>query len=442
MKQFVFLRTLCVPISLWLVTAPAFAPVRPDEADAAKTIQVIAQSLKRFGEETLANRLVADYKAKKVSFTETDPATLASVEGTGDASTNKLKFLANWENGHRTIDPAHPYRLPRGQDKAFDLVQMSLTVVHEYVHMDQTKPQGSPKFEDPAWRRTEEALINWTSLVIGDVSTALDLPAGSARKDALRDLADTLRSLRSAARVMAIDVAKAEKPPTWSEADSWKTWLFGHTVVTPGQTWSVVNVADLCERQLRVIQDADPDAVPAKLLSALVIPPGGAWVQTRVGVWTDNPGLATYIAEAAAGPAQVRQVVSPGLTRVFSVNPFQAGSPRDAMQITWQVPGMVAKGESLAVVATGTDVGSTGDPRGSFVSLQPSMWSSLDRKNWTGDHLNLETLTQTAKGNKQSKTWSLAMPAPANGKLAILRMATGSGFWRKYVDYWYEWRDK
>ncbi len=442
MKRFVFLRTLCVPLSLWLVTAPAFTPTRLDDADAAKTIQVIAQSLKRFGEGALADRLIADFKAKKVSFTETDAGTIASVEGTGEPSANKLKFLSNWENGHRTIDPAHPYRLPRGQDKAFDLVQMSLTVVHEYVHMDQKSPQGSPKFEDPAWRRTEEALISWSSLVVGDVSTALDLPLGAARKDALRDLADTLRSLREAARVMAIDVAKAEKPPTWSEADTWKTWLFGHTVVTPGQTWSVVNVAELCERQLRVIQEADPDAVPAKQIGALVVPPGGAWVQTRIGVWTDNAGLANYIAEAAAGPYQVRQVVSPGLTRIFSVNPFQPGSPRDAMQISWQIPAMVKKGETLQVVAVGADVGSSGDPRGGFVNFQPSMWSSANRTNWSGDHLNLESLTQNPKGEKQTKTWNLAMPAPAKGKVAILRMATGSGFWGKYVDYWYEWREK
>ena len=76
------------------------------------------------------------------------------------------------------------------------------------------------------------------------------------------------------------------------------------------------------------------------------------------------------------------------------------------------------------------------------MNFQPSMWSSVDRTNWSGDHLNLESLTQNPKGEKQTKTWNLAMPAPAKGKVAILRMATGSGFWGKYVDYWYEWREK
>lgn len=425
--------TLCLS-ALLLALGPAVV-MGQKPSDAAHSVELVAKTLERFNESVLADRFRADFATNRVRFDETEAGTNASVTGTGGPETNVLHLPPSMAELHKRVKPDRPYN----PNSSVDLVGLSLTLVHEYVHMDQQNPDMTPEFEDPAWRKTEEALVRWSGKIAGELDMAATASKSPDRTAKLQELADLLRLLRSASGSLDVGAVQGGAVPGWGE---WVGSLFqAHNFLTPGQSWQFGSTTHWIEQMLRRIQEVEPGIVPDDLLPDVKVPAGGAWVQTRVGVWSDNPTLQNYIDEARVGPYQVNQVVAPGVVRVHSVNPFLEGAPVDSMEIRWSVPAMVSPGEPLKFTATGRDTGSTLTPRGSFVQCEPSIYMSSNMTDWSGHAINRGALVHTAGQEAQTKTWELPTPAKGAATVFSLHLSAGSGFWGKYVDYWYEWRD-
>lgn len=146
----------------WAVLAGG--PLEAQSAEGARTIGLIAGTLKRFGEVELAKRLEADYKAERVKFGKLydygvienlhDTAEVkAGRGGWGDASTNTMTINARYEATSRAGE--------RPERRASSLVSLASTMVHEYVHMGQNRPAHTAAYEEPATRAQEEAIGRW-----------------------------------------------------------------------------------------------------------------------------------------------------------------------------------------------------------------------------------------------------------------------------------------
>lgn len=133
-------------------------------AEGHRTIELLANTLKRLGEDKLAVRLQADYKAGRVKFGKLydygvienlhDTAEVkAGRGGWGGASTNTMTINARYEATSRAGE--------RPDRKSSSLVSLASTMVHEYAHMDQDRPAHTAAYEEPAMRAQENAVSRW-----------------------------------------------------------------------------------------------------------------------------------------------------------------------------------------------------------------------------------------------------------------------------------------
>lgn len=132
--------------------------------EGGRTIERIAFTLKRLGEDQLAERLQADFKAGRVKFGKLydyvviqnlhDTAEVrAGRGGWGGASTNTMTINERYEATNRAGE--------RPERKSSSLVSLASTMVHEYVHMGQDRPAHTAAFEEPATRAQEKAMARW-----------------------------------------------------------------------------------------------------------------------------------------------------------------------------------------------------------------------------------------------------------------------------------------
>ncbi len=170
------------------------APPKLSEQERERTtIRWIAKTLDRFGERTLAERLIRDYHTtKRVRFGELEDANAETgrVSGVGNVMVLSAKnMLAEADN------PKRLQQRPWGPSSR--LVPYAVTALHEYVHMDQTLPQNFPRWENPAWEAVDRATARWAARLEKELDALLKQPPGPQRDAKLLEIRDLAARLES-----------------------------------------------------------------------------------------------------------------------------------------------------------------------------------------------------------------------------------------------------
>ncbi|HOZ70522.1 MAG TPA: hypothetical protein PK328_14195, partial [Chitinophagaceae bacterium] len=160
------------------------------------TIRYLTKALIRMGEPGIAKRLSEDYyKNKTVKFTFIKSADGNAETGTGLKGKNYINLSDNMLAA-ADMDKLLKER-PYGQSS--NLIGDALTVVHEYVHMDQTVPMNYPRWEDPAWQKTDKTLNNWVKKIEAEYKALRNSPESKEKTAKLTELTDIIKKLQSEA---------------------------------------------------------------------------------------------------------------------------------------------------------------------------------------------------------------------------------------------------
>jgi hypothetical protein len=127
----------------------------------------------------LRDRVISDINAGRIIVGPTDEGDVETT--TGDDNVNRLTIppaKIDWINAKGNVDAVNKKKLdasdPRRIKAETNLRQppldLALTIVHEYVHMDQDKPSGETVHETPAWKER----INQESRLIDEAFTQLE----------------------------------------------------------------------------------------------------------------------------------------------------------------------------------------------------------------------------------------------------------------------------
>ncbi len=160
------------------------------------TIRYLTKALIRMGEPGIAKRLSEDYyKNKTVKFTFIKSADGNAETGTGLKGKNYINLSDNMLAA-ADMDKLLKER-PYGQSS--NLIGDALTIVHEYVHMDQTLPMNYPRWEDPAWQKTDKTLNNWVKKIEAEYKALRNSPESKEKTAKLTELTDIIKKLQSEA---------------------------------------------------------------------------------------------------------------------------------------------------------------------------------------------------------------------------------------------------
>lgn len=160
------------------------------------TIRWLTKTLIRMGEPEIAKRLSEDYyKNKTISFRPINSADGNAETGPGLTGKNCIT-LSDMMLTAADLDKKLQER-PYG-DKS-NLIGDALTVVHEYVHMDQTVPMNYPRWEDPAWQKTDKTLNKWVKKIEAEYNALRKQPESKEKTARLTELMDIVKKLQSEA---------------------------------------------------------------------------------------------------------------------------------------------------------------------------------------------------------------------------------------------------
>lgn len=196
MKHFALPLIIFCLISLFGLSSSAGAQKPTREK---LTIQWLAKTLKRFGEDKLARRLTEDYFVNnRIRFRFIKTADANAETGPNLKGQNIIDLSDNMLNAG---DQDQKLReRPYGNNS--NLIGDAMTVVHEYIHMDQTLPMNYPRWEDPAWQASDKILSKWTKQIEKEYYDTWKLPPSKERDAKLAELKDIIGKLATEAGLM------------------------------------------------------------------------------------------------------------------------------------------------------------------------------------------------------------------------------------------------
>lgn len=164
------------------------------------TIRWLAKTLNRMGETKLAKRLMEDYYTHKSvrfgSIKDEYGRVMDANAASGRGANGKNEIIFNESMLSRTGDQDRLLtKKPYGASSS--LISDAMTVVHEYVHMDQQDPDNKPAWEDPAWQTSDRTLNNWVKKIEAEYNAARNMPASKEKTAKLTELADILKKLNA-----------------------------------------------------------------------------------------------------------------------------------------------------------------------------------------------------------------------------------------------------
>lgn len=168
--------------------------VRAD-GDADRTVHWIARALTRMGETQLAERFLNDYYERGVIHF-VDPSVLEGDNAKTGVSTNLVNEM-DLSNDILRVGGQNDYLLAKPYGENSLLIPATVTVFHEYQHMDQTVPTGSPRSEEPAWTATRQAVERWTGKIRQEYEYWMTQPDSIQRSEALAEILDIAKRLKS-----------------------------------------------------------------------------------------------------------------------------------------------------------------------------------------------------------------------------------------------------
>ncbi len=273
-------------ISLMGITASS-----PQTPSSDTTIRYIARSLDRFGEKAVAQRLLKDYFLEnRVSLQPLDSNEENAYVTQDDSGRNVMVITDN------ALEIARSEKLiaKRPYHSGSSLLTWTLTVYHEYIHMDQIEPETIPKFEDPAWQATDKAIERWTKMLDTELAAALAKPVSATRKEEVQQILDATVALKSELGTFDNDVLNGVK----------------NGILSPGQKWtylkSLANLRDLEKKAKAGMTAIAPPATTTTTSTPPLKPGEKAWVRVSVKEYNDQPSGGNYSYTVADGNAQMR----------------------------------------------------------------------------------------------------------------------------------------
>lgn len=269
------------------------------------TIRWLAKTLTQMGEAKTAKRLMDDYYiSKRVRFGTVEDGNAET--GPARNGVNEIIFSENM-----LIMVADMDRLlqqdPYGDNSS--LISHALTVMHEYVHMDQVNPQNYPQWEDPAWHSSDKILNRWTQQTEAAYAAARKMPASKEKNAKLNELGRIIKKLQSelAATREAIGANVANGS------------------VSPNQQW----LLDDTEKRLQGMKDAMKKYDAVEQLGSGKLPQKkdpGYWEQVSVQAFDKlAPGDINYSVSAADGTLTARWALN---NDVFKVTASYSSPPK------------------------------------------------------------------------------------------------------------------
>lgn len=154
----------------------------------------IAVTLRAMGREDVAAKLIKDFERRKVIIADpqggnatTDPPIIVP------GITNRRDNIMTLNPGVANCGANHVNRNP----VAHITLTWALTIIHEYVHMDQDNPLREPRFENSAWRATIAENQSWMRRVMSQITQAESrLPNNHDKISRITNLTRTLNDLR------------------------------------------------------------------------------------------------------------------------------------------------------------------------------------------------------------------------------------------------------
>lgn len=157
-------------------------------------LQNVATTLRTMGRADLADRLIRDYGTAKVRLG--DPGSRATT-----SPPIIVPLVTNRRDNIMTLDKKQLTTQcdTKGTDRnavTDGTLGWALTVVHEYVHMEQDNPTQTARFENAGWREAVHENQSWMRSVMSKVSEAERMPNSAAKVARLRELSRQLELLR------------------------------------------------------------------------------------------------------------------------------------------------------------------------------------------------------------------------------------------------------
>lgn len=199
---------VCLPLTAQTSSMQSSRPVIPAEAELTEEersfFQEVMDRLVEIGLRDRASRMEGDLAAGRIAIFEDESAVRPSTVW-HFAGPNTLEIpssiLDRWLSMRRDARKLRAkgredMARTREADMRLHLLEVALTVDHEYVQMEQAHPNESPDSEDPAWRRRldqEKRIIREisdkiTKLLASGVHDDSDLRTLAALREDLRDM--------------------------------------------------------------------------------------------------------------------------------------------------------------------------------------------------------------------------------------------------------------
>lgn len=208
------LRTLLALLTLLL---PMWAPTQ-GRPGGDQTVRMIARTLDRLGEKAIAKRLIQDYtQTHRVRFTDLGGDGVNAETGANRQGVNTMDL----DESMLKIADLQRLLNVRPYGDSSPLVSAAVTIFHEYQHMDQKSPKNTPKFEDPAWRATDQALTRWIKNLESEWSNLKQAPASPDRTKRLQEVTDLLKRLLAESATLKDGVLANEKNGSLTKGLKW-----------------------------------------------------------------------------------------------------------------------------------------------------------------------------------------------------------------------------
>lgn len=182
------------------------------------TIRWLSKTLIRMGEAATAKRLVEDYYTnRRIRFADMNSADGNAETGIGTSGHNEITLssaLLNTAEQQELLE-----KRPYGPSS--NLINDAMTIIHEYVHMDQTMPMNYPRWENPAWQKTDRTLNNWVKKIEAEYNAARKLPASKEKTDKLTELSDIVKKLKAEAVSVRNSITGNVKNKSLSAGQNW-----------------------------------------------------------------------------------------------------------------------------------------------------------------------------------------------------------------------------
>lgn len=386
----------------WALLAALPSAVGAADPKEQACIDQIAAMLVRVGEAKTAARLKRDFAAGRVQ--------LAPLGGDTEAETGKP--VSEWANNK-------PNRMTLNRDKVFQqvaeartgrtnplLLGWAVTVVHEYVHMDQVNPTLTAKYETPAWLASSDALRRWLGMFHRDFERAQTLkePARSRLLQELSVWVGEIGTLAGAFHAEILDKinhrnAVGMKSP---QVDPKKNYAFPMT-----QTQAQA----LLKRVQTVAKaPAGPGVAPKPAPTKFV------WRRKDAGFALLQPEetVATYRANANYTCSGSEGVVTFG---------YRTGAETCRFAVTWnRPPDRLAPGETVRITVKASDTGCTAATGGAGGSVGAFI-QRTSGGTWDLLYGNQPMVGIKGRDAPSSRDYVFAMPEGRPGQQIVVKVS-------------------